>query len=69
MALYNGFLAFISLSIQILHVHAASLQACPDKSHAEFDFVVVGAGAGGGPVAARLAENGFSGMMDSSATK
>ncbi|KAJ6512633.1 hypothetical protein C8R45DRAFT_890404 [Mycena sanguinolenta] len=49
--------AFVSLSIQVL---AVSLPSCPPKSDAEFDFVVVGAGVGGGPVSARLAENGFS---------
>ncbi|KAF7374331.1 Choline dehydrogenase [Mycena sanguinolenta] len=48
----------VSLSIQVLH--AVSLPSCPPKSEADFDFVVVGAGVGGGPVAARLAENGFS---------
>ncbi|KAJ7700877.1 hypothetical protein B0H17DRAFT_1247664 [Mycena rosella] len=40
-----------------------ALQSCPDLSQAGadiFDFVVVGSGAGGGPLAARLAENGFS---------
>ncbi|KAJ7472713.1 hypothetical protein FB451DRAFT_1367600 [Mycena latifolia] len=60
MAPYNlrGFFAFISLSIPVLQ--AASLPACPDTSQSEFDFVVVGAGAGGGPIAARLAESGFS---------
>ncbi|KAJ7472714.1 hypothetical protein FB451DRAFT_1250474 [Mycena latifolia] len=60
MALYKlgSFLAIISLSIPVLH--AASLPACPDTSQAEFDFVVVGAGVGGGPIAARLVENGFS---------
>lgn len=40
---------------------AASLPRCPDTSSATYDYVVVGAGAGGGPVAARLAEYGFSG--------
>ncbi|KAJ7871752.1 alcohol oxidase [Mycena leptocephala] len=63
MALNNrhGLLALISLSIQILL--ATSLPACPDNSQSEFDFVVVGSGAGGGPVAARLAENGFSVLL------
>jgi hypothetical protein len=28
-----------------------------------FDFIVVGAGPGGGPLAARLAESGYSGML------
>ncbi|KAJ7925612.1 hypothetical protein B0H13DRAFT_2314407 [Mycena leptocephala] len=42
----------ISLSIQVLK--GASLPACPARSESDYDFVVVGAGAGGGPVAARL---------------
>ncbi|KAJ7472722.1 hypothetical protein FB451DRAFT_1398918 [Mycena latifolia] len=60
MTSYNlrSFLAFISLSIPVMR--AASLPACPDTSQSEFDFVVVGAGVGGGPIAARLAESGFS---------
>jgi hypothetical protein len=58
---WHGLLALISLSIQVLL--ATSLPACPDNSQSEFDFVVVGSGAGGGPVAARLAESGFSGML------
>ncbi|KAJ6577050.1 hypothetical protein DFH09DRAFT_1361354 [Mycena vulgaris] len=60
MAPYNlrGFFAFVSLSLHVLQI--ASLPACEDTSQSEFDFVVVGAGVGGGPLAARLAENGFS---------
>ena len=30
-----------------------------DRASEEFDFIVVGSGAGGGPLAARLAQNGF----------
>ncbi|KAK7035857.1 choline dehydrogenase [Favolaschia claudopus] len=39
-----------------------ALISCPDLADAPdvFDFVVVGSGAGGGPLASRLAENGFS---------
>ncbi|KAJ7253478.1 hypothetical protein C8J57DRAFT_1722378 [Mycena rebaudengoi] len=40
--------------------HSTSLPACPDPSASDVDFVVVGAGAGGGPVAAGLAESGYS---------
>ncbi|KAJ7472720.1 alcohol oxidase [Mycena latifolia] len=60
MAPYNmrSFFTLISLSIAVLQ--AASLPSCPDSSQAEFDFVVVGSGVGGGPIAARLAEGGFS---------
>ncbi|KAJ6606252.1 hypothetical protein DFH09DRAFT_966443 [Mycena vulgaris] len=42
---------------------ALPLQSCPDLSQPApdvFDFIVVGSGAGGGPLAARLAESGFS---------
>src|ERR1700753_2002741 len=42
---------------------ATDVDECPDTSHAVYDYVVVGSGAGGGPLAARLAENGFSGTF------
>ncbi|KAJ7767169.1 hypothetical protein B0H16DRAFT_1521096 [Mycena metata] len=51
----HGFLAVTSLVIR-----AASLPTCPDTSQSNFDFVIVGSGVGGGPLAARLAERGFS---------
>ncbi|KAJ7063663.1 hypothetical protein C8F01DRAFT_1082062 [Mycena amicta] len=55
--------ALFVLLISFVHA-AAVLQACPDLSQTPvqdvFDFVVVGAGAGGGPLAARLAESGYS---------
>ncbi|KAF7331447.1 Choline dehydrogenase [Mycena kentingensis (nom. inval.)] len=41
---------------------SAHLPSCP-TTKADYDFVVVGAGAGGGPAAARLAENGFSVLL------
>lgn len=45
------------------HARGASLPDCPNSSQADYDYIVVGAGAGGGPVAARLAESGFSGTF------
>ncbi|KAF7328864.1 Choline dehydrogenase [Mycena venus] len=49
-------------AVALLSFARAALQSCPDLTHATdvFDFVVVGSGAGGGPLASRLAENGFS---------
>ncbi|KAK6996526.1 choline dehydrogenase [Favolaschia claudopus] len=41
-------------------LRASSLPTCSKKLKADYDYVVVGAGVGGGPVAARLAESGFS---------
>ncbi|KAJ6544963.1 hypothetical protein DFH09DRAFT_1172351 [Mycena vulgaris] len=57
----RGFFGLVSLSLHVLKT--ASLPACQDTSQSEFEFVVVGAGVGGGPVAARLAENGFSVLL------
>ncbi|CCO33756.1 hypothetical protein BN14_07842 [Rhizoctonia solani AG-1 IB] len=42
-----------------LKTATAALEACPSLTSAEYDYIVVGAGAGGGPLAARLALNGY----------
>lgn len=47
----------------ILVVARAALITCPNPTKADYDFIVVGAGAGGGPLAARLVESGYSGML------
>ena len=45
----------------------SSLPPCQDISYDTssyiYDFIVVGGGPGGGPVAARLAESGYSGIL------
>ena len=47
----------------------AALTACPSPKDTDFDFIVVGGGAGGGPLAARLAESGYSGRYFSKLTR
>ena len=42
------------------------LPACPTTRNQAYDYIIVGAGAGGGPIAARLALKGFSGEHCSS---
>jgi hypothetical protein len=66
-----------------LKTATAALEACPSLTSAEYDYIVVGAGAGGGerilltsnsilylmcgpskgPLAARLALNGYKGVL------
>ncbi|KAJ6607868.1 hypothetical protein B0H10DRAFT_1817041 [Mycena sp. CBHHK59/15] len=58
----NRFYRYVSISLLFYTLGGSSLPVCPDTSQADFDFVVVGSGAGGGPLAARLAESGFSGF-------
>lgn len=55
------------LSLVLLYMLSAalSLPSCSDQNAVDYDYIVVGAGAGGGPVAARLAEAGFSGEATS----
>ena len=77
-------LAFAAcLGAALLQVATAALAACPSLSSAEYDYIVVGAGAGGGklssvnrcyadvnsflfagPLAARLAINGYKGEFE-----
>ncbi|KAG5335989.1 hypothetical protein C0989_012390 [Termitomyces sp. Mn162] len=47
----------------VIGVARAALPACPNTVNAEYDFIVVGAGAGGGPLASRLAESGYSVLL------
>ncbi|KAK7020051.1 hypothetical protein R3P38DRAFT_3198621 [Favolaschia claudopus] len=58
---------FLTLLASPIFASAASstLPSCPSPSTQDsiYDYIVVGAGAGGGPVAARLAENGFSVLL------
>ncbi|KAK7047393.1 hypothetical protein VNI00_006624 [Paramarasmius palmivorus] len=60
MLLGNMRVLFASLLFLTTPLVLAQLPQCSGTDDAEYDYVVVGAGAGGGPVAARLAENGYS---------
>lgn len=77
-------LAFaVGLGSAFLRTATAALAACPDLTSATYDYIVVGAGAGGGkaglinrclvdahlflfigPLAARLAINGYKGEFE-----
>ena len=49
-------LAAIFLLLLNANLSLAVLPACSSNTDATYDYVVVGAGAGGGPLASRLAE-------------
>ncbi|KAG8926718.1 hypothetical protein FRC02_008710, partial [Tulasnella sp. 418] len=53
------FLSVVSAAPAINATTAEALPACPDRSTATYDYIVAGAGAGGGPIAARLALKGW----------
>ncbi|KAF8709316.1 Aryl-alcohol oxidase, partial [Rhizoctonia solani] len=48
---------FVSIAIE--PIIGADPPACPSTTNSQYDYIVVGAGAGGGPLAARLALNGY----------
>ena len=60
--MYSRFTLALAVISSISFILSQALDSCPDTSTAQYDYVVVGAGAGGGPLAARLAESGFTGQ-------
>ncbi|KAF7292086.1 Choline dehydrogenase [Mycena indigotica] len=65
--LYGALAALVSLDADATVSADADallgLDACPDPAKANYDFIVVGAGVGGGPVASRLVKAGFSVLL------
>lgn len=61
-------MGFFSTSVAVLAAVslARGLSTCVSGARPQYDYVIVGAGAGGGPLATRLAEAGFSGKISSS---
>lgn len=62
-------MGFFSTSVAVLAAVslARGLSTCASTgARPQYDYVIVGAGAGGGPLATRLAEAGFSGKISSS---
>ncbi|KAG8923736.1 hypothetical protein FRC02_010954 [Tulasnella sp. 418] len=53
------FLNIVSAAPPINAKTAAALPVCPNRSTGQYDYIVAGAGAGGGPIAARLALKGY----------
>ncbi|KAG6916045.1 hypothetical protein DXG01_008669 [Tephrocybe rancida] len=56
----KGIWAILCLTIRAAR---AALPACSNSEDAVCNFIVVGAGAGGGPLASRLAESGYSVLL------
>ncbi|KAG8941444.1 hypothetical protein FRC03_004523, partial [Tulasnella sp. 419] len=52
-------LSVVSAAPAINETTAAALPACNNPSNPVYDYIVVGAGPGGGPIAARLALKGW----------